>query len=212
MKTALITGGSSFQQGFLRVHDGKFSALFDKVFYLPRLEGANLDGFDCVVIATGLNPDFLMRNSKKIVSYLEQGGNVVTFGSVRPPYIPHISFQECETNFWWWIHPGADLPLYAYDQNHPLWQFLEVKECKWHYHGTFTVADECEKILVDEVGRPILYKDDYHFAGTLYVTSLDPDYHIGQGFMPTTVPFMEKFMKWVTNDIETKLVAKKESV
>ena len=95
---------------------------------------------------------------------------------------------------------------------------IGVAHCNFGLRGkesdedTEMVLHECEKILVDEVGRPILYKDDYHFAGTLYVTSLDPDYHIGQGFMPTTVPFMEKFMKWVTNDIETKLVAKKESV
>lgn len=210
MRMALITGGSSFQQGFLKVHGGKFGALFDKVLYLPRLHEESLDEFDCVVIATGLNPDFLMQNSKKIVSYLEQGGNVVAFGSVRPPYIPHISFQPCETNFWWWIHPGADLPLYAHDENHRLWNYLEVRECKWHYHGTFEVDEGCQKILVDEVGRPILYKDDCHFAGTLYVTSLDPDYHIGQGFMPTTVPFMEKFMQWVVSDIEAKL-AQKES-
>lgn len=178
--------------------------MFDKVFYLPRLHEESLDGFDCVVIATGLNPDFLMKNSQKIVSYLENGGNIVTFGSVRPPYIPHINFKPCETNYWWWIHPGADLPLYAKDSNHDLWKYLEVRECKWHYHGTFEPDEGCEKILVDEIGRPILYKDDCHFPGTLYVTSLDPDYHIGQGFMPTTVPFMEKFMQWVKSDIEAK--------
>lgn len=36
----------------------------------------------------------------------------------------------------------------------------------------------------------------------MYITSLDPDYHIGQGFMPTTIVFLEKFIAWVEYDIK----------
>lgn len=201
MKKAIITGGSCFHQGLFSAVDGKFKSMFDSKIYLPKLHQANLSEFDCVVIASRLNLEFLMQNAQKLEDYLKNGGNIVSFGEVLAPYLPHIRFSESEVNFWWWIHEGADLPLYAANPNDFIWDFLSVKECKWHYHGIYEVDEGCEKILVDEVGRSILYKDSQHFKGTMYITSLDPDFHIGQGFMPTTIPFLEKFMQWVEADI-----------
>ncbi|MDE6044099.1 MAG: hypothetical protein K2F85_01090 [Helicobacter sp.] len=208
MKKAIITGGSCFHHGLFNAVNGKFASMFDDRIYLPALHTAELSGFDCVVIASRLNLDFLLQNAQKLEDYLKSGGNIVSFGEVLAPYLPHICFSESEVNFWWWIHEGADLPLYAFEPQHSIWKYLSVKECKWHYHGTYDVDKGCEKILVDELGRSVLYKDSCHFKGTMYVTSLDPDYHIGQGFMPTTIPFLEKFMQWIEADIERSKNAK----
>ena len=84
----------------------------------------------------------------------------------------------------------------------PHLDYKEIKECKWHYHGTFKVSSECERIIVNEIGENILYKDDFHFKGSLYASSLDPDFHIGQGFMPITIPFFEKYIRYIEYDIK----------
>ncbi|MDE7317654.1 MAG: hypothetical protein K2N12_08000 [Helicobacter sp.] len=201
MKKAIITGGSCYHEGLFSAVNGKFALLFDEKIYLPKLHQTDLSGFDCVVIASRLNLEFLMQNAQKFEDYLSNGGNIVSFGEVLEPYLPFVRFSESEVNFWWWIHEGADLPLYAFDESNEIWNFLSLQECKWHYHGVYDVDEGCERILVDEIGRNIMYKDSYHFKGTMYITSLDPDFHIGQGFMPTTIPFLEKFMRWVEADI-----------
>ncbi len=205
MQKAIITGGAFYNQNFFKVCNNKFGKIFSHRIYLPELQDTNIMNFDYIVIASRLNADILHKNAKKFEEYLKHGGNIVSFGDVTKPYLPNINFTSSQVNFWWWINQGADLPMYAYDTSHNIWNFLAIHECKWHYHGTYSVGATCEKILVDEIGRSILYKDANSFKGTLYVTSLDPDFHIGQGFMPVTIPFLEKFLTWVEVDIKDKL-------
>lgn len=204
MRKAIITGGAFHNQNFFKAHNGKFGDIFQESIYLPELENTDLKVFDYIVIASRLNRKFLVQNKNNFLEYLKNGGNIVSFGDVKANYLPHTDFKETQVNFWWWIHKGADLPLYKYDKNSRIWKFLDIQECKWHYHGIFNIKDGCEKIIVDEIGRCILYKDSNSFKGSMYITSLDPDYHIGQGFMPVTVPFLEKFIAWVEDDIQRK--------
>ena len=206
MKKAIITGGSYFHQNLFKELNGKYAEFFDKVIYLPTLHEQNLDSFDLVVIASRLNPHLLVAESHKILSYLEQGGNMVLLGEFPKIFLPFIRWKTCEDNFYWWIHKGADLPLYAVDSSHTIWNFLNVEDCKWHYHGTFMPGTQCCNILVNELGESILYKDAYHFKGTLYITSLDPDYHIAQGFIPKAAKFFDQFLLWVMDDIHNKAV------
>ncbi|EOZ2160498.1 hypothetical protein ACQQJ8_000522 [Campylobacter coli] len=204
MKRAIITGGAFHNQNFFKVNNGKFGDMFQERIYLPELKTTDLMVYDYIVIASRLNVGFLLQNKDKFLEYLKNGGHIVSFGDIKADYLPHIDFKEAQVNFWWWIHKGADLPLYQYDKNNNIWQFLDIKECKWHYHGFYNIKEGCEKIIVDELGRSILYKDAISFKGNMYVTSLDPDYHIGQGFMPVTIPFLEKFMSWIEEDIRHK--------
>ncbi len=202
MKKAIVLGGSCFHQNLLKAHNAKFLSHFDESIYLPKLHSKDLRGLDCIFLASRLNARFLNANSQKLLDYLEEGGNIVILGGVEDQFLPHISYEEREVNFWWWIHEGADLPLYAFDLKHEFWDFVTVRECKWHYHGIFKVDAECERIVVNELGETVLYKDDFHFKGSLYATSLDPDFHIGQGFMPVTVPFFEKYIRYIEHDIK----------
>lgn len=50
-------------------------------------------------------------------------------------------------------------------------------------------AKNAQNILVNELDESIIYKDTT-FKGNLYVTSLDPEFHLGQGFMPATEYFL----------------------
>ena len=112
-------------------------------------------------------------------------------------------------NFWWWLIDGANMPLYALDVNgekteekttQGLFSKIPVSVAKWHCHGAFYPPQNAQKILINELDERIIYKDT-SFKGNLYITSLDPEFHLGQGFMPTTEPFFDAFMQWVEEDI-----------
>ncbi|PAF51900.1 hypothetical protein BKH43_01325 [Helicobacter sp. 13S00401-1] len=210
MKNAIITGGQSYHQNFFTNQNGKYKNFFNKRIYILDLEDVELKDFDYLVLSSRLNLSYLFKNKHKLESYLDNGGNIVSFGEIKKPLFRNIHWQDYPTNFWWWVLEGSDLPLYAKDMKHQLFKFLDVDECKWHYHGAFYPPTGSEEILVNEIGESIIYKDTISYKGSLYVTSLDPDYHIGQGFMPKTVPFFDKFMAWVESDITKKSLAKNE--
>lgn len=202
MKKAIVVGGSCFNHNLFKVQSGKFQNCFDEKIYLPKLHSKDLKEFDCVFLSSRLNPKFLNINSQKLLDYLEDGGNLVILGGIEDNFLPHLDYKESEVNFWWWIHEGEYLPIFCFNKNHKFWDFIKLEECKWHYHGTFKVSLECERIIVNEIGENGLYKDDFHFKGLLYVSSLDPDFHIGQGFMPVTIPFFEKYIRYIEYDIK----------
>ncbi|PAF46478.1 hypothetical protein BKH41_09030 [Helicobacter sp. 12S02232-10] len=201
LKNAIITGGSCYHQKFFTNKNAKYANFFSKRIYLPELKNCNLLEFDYILIASRCNQDFLLENKHKLQNYLEKGGNLVLFGEMPKTYIDGIRWRDYPTNFWWWVIPNADLPLYAPNPSHMLFNKISIDDAKWHYHGVFYPNDGCENILVNELGESIIYKDSVSFEGNLYVTSLDPDFHFGFGFMPKTEFFFDKFMEWIHEDI-----------
>ncbi|PAF42381.1 hypothetical protein [Helicobacter sp. 11S02596-1] len=204
LKNAIITGGSCFHQKFFTNKNGKYANFFDERIYVLDLKHQDLRGFDYLTIASRCNADILLANKQKLRDYLDGGGNIVAFGEMPKIYIEGVRWRGYPTNFWWWVTPGADLPLYASNPNHPLFEKLTPNEAKWHYHGVFYPPEGSEKILVNELDESIIYKDGVSFKGNLYITSLDPDFHLGFGFMDKTEFFFDKFMEWVQEDIALK--------
>ncbi|PAF48567.1 hypothetical protein BKH46_01305 [Helicobacter sp. 12S02634-8] len=201
LNNAIITGGSCYHQKFFTNKNNKYANFFNTRIYVPELKNWDLNRFDYVVIASRVNADFLLESTFLFQDYLANGGNLVIFGEMSKPYIQGIRWREYPTNFWWWVFEGSDLPLYAQDPNHPLFQKISPEDAKWHYHGVFYPPEGSENILVNELGESIIYKDNVSFAGSLYVTSLDPDFHFGFGFMPKTEFFFDQFMQWIHEDI-----------
>ena len=156
-----------------------------------------------------MDPYSLVKHKQKFISYLESGGHIVSFGEITQDYLPNIIWRDYPVNFWWWLIPNADMPLYALDSDgnktedstkDGLFSKMAVKDAKWHYHGAFYPPKNAQNILVNELDESIIYKDTT-FKGNLYVTSLDSEFHLGQGFMPTTEYFFDTFMQWVESDI-----------
>lgn len=205
MKKAIITGGSSFHQNFFTNKNGKYKNFFDEKMYLMDLNQFKLDDFDLIVMASRLNPHFVLENKEKILSYIQNGGNLLIFADLIAGLFTHIKYNMRLANFWWWILPGADLYLAKADEKHKIWDFLKLKECKWHLHGSFRHGLQIEKILVNELGESLICKDSHSFKGNLYLCALDPDYHIGQGFMPITESFFDGFLSWIEFDIKHKI-------
>lgn len=205
MKKAIITGGSSHHQHFFTNKNGKYGKFFDKKIYLLDLKDESLEDFDYVVMASRLHPKFVLENKQKLLDYLQKGGNLVIFPDLCEQLFDFIKYEFSPVNFWWWILPGADLYLYKVDEKADFWRFLELRECKWHYHGIFKHDDKTQKIIADSLGFSVLCKDAHHFKGSIYFSALDPDFHLGQGFMPTTEPFFDKLMEWIEFDINQKI-------
>ncbi len=214
LKKAIITGGIAFHQKFFQNKGGKYADFFTTRVYAAEMEDFCFEDYDYVVMASNLNARFLIPYKEKILTYLKNGGHIVSLGDSMKEYLPNIKWQSYPTNFWWWRMEGADLPLYAVESleegkgqvkqpertREGLFGKIDVGVAKWHYHGAFYPPAQSEIILVNELDEAIIYKD-MSFKGNLYVMSLDPDYHIGQGFMPTTEPFFDGLMDWIEEDI-----------
>lgn len=199
MKKAIIISGSSYSLRFFVNKNKKYKNFFDEIIYLPDLEKYNLANFDLVVISSRLNTDFLSKFSGIFIDYLNNKGNIIYLGEMRVNFLNANSFKLYETNFWWWNIKGANLPLYT--TNKRFEKYLNADDCKWHYHGIFHASDNDIVYLVNELDEAIILKNNHTFSGNLYLTSLDPEYHFGQGFMPKTEYFFDKFMEFVQDDI-----------
>lgn len=215
LKKAIITGGIAFHQKFFKNKNGKYAKKFHQRVYVADMDDFCFEDYDYVVIASSLNTRFLAPHKEKIMKYLENGGHIVSLGDSSKEYLPNINWLNYPTNFWWWRLEGADMPLYAVESldggktyikqrentQKGLFSKIKVAVAKWHCHGAFLPPENAESILVNELDEAIIYKDK-NFAGNLYVMSLDPDYHFGQGFMPTTEPFFDALMEWIEEDIK----------
>ncbi|OXM84997.1 hypothetical protein [Paenibacillus rigui] len=201
MRSAILYSGISYQHYFLNRNNGKYKNRFDDIIYVMDLHETELQSYDYVVVPTRLNQDILLEHAGKFEDYLHGGGHLISFGDFERSWISHVRWKFYPTNFHWWVNPGADLPLYPVDPEHPLFQRITVDDAKWHYHGVFLPHDRVERILVNEIGEAIIYVDRLSYRGHLYMTTLDPDYHLGQGFIPKAETFLDGYLAWIEEDI-----------
>lgn len=203
MKTAILYGGISYQHYFFTRKDGKYGQRFTDRIYLLDLHRTDLRPYDYVIVPTRLNQDLLCEHAEQFRQYLDQGGHIISFGEIEKPWLSPVRWKFYPTNFHWWVNPGADLPLYPVDAQHPLFQKITVDDAKWHYHGVFRLeaGAGAEPVLVNELGEAIICVDRQTHTGNMYMTTLDPDYHFGQGFIPKAETFLDGYLAWIEEDM-----------
>ena len=79
---------------------------------------------------------------------------------------------------------------------------LPRADLTWHIHGTLRLAGGGRALAVwddPERGGPILMESD-RGRGRLMITTLDPVYHHGSGFMPATTRFLDTFLPWLSEE------------
>lgn len=192
---ALITNGTTYQKRFLQ--EEEFHYLYDEVIHIRQLNDMDLSKFDTIIISCRVDIRLLKLNISKILKQLELGKRVVIFGEVLDNWMPTVDWEDSEVNFSWWVRPNGDLPLNQQYADHPLYQYITVPDMKWHYHGTFMPPKGAKSLLDIPDGRSIFYIDDANFNGELLVTSLDPMFHIGLGFINQSKPFLHGLAKWL---------------
>lgn len=177
--------------------------------YLPDLiaEGdpaGALNNVDALIIPARLHRDRLHAARHHIINLLDRGGTVVVFGD-QPVYrdqpvdwLPGIDWEHRPTNYWWWLDPNHPVPAVAAAPDHDLFQFIDITDATWHYHGILHPPADTETLIASPDGDVIAYIDTTSTPGTLIVTTLDPIYHHGSFFMPAATRFLTGFLPWLS--------------
>lgn len=171
----------------------RYRDAFDLVI-APEQIGATLTPDDVLFVTCRTPPQRMIAQQGLVAAHLAAGGTIVAMGESRSDlWQPHVAFTPTDTNWWWWLTPGADLGV-RIATAHPLLQGMSNAEVTWHLHGHFDPPASAQVLVRDSSGHAIAYDDNISTPGRSIVTSLDPCYHHGSHFMPATTRFLDKFL------------------
>lgn len=196
-KIAVLYSGSSHQHRSFT--EPKYKAFIAELLYLPKLAEINLNSFDVLIVPSQLHQGQVTRHLNQIHDFLNSGKIVVALGSQHQNWFPGHRWESRPTNFWWWLEPGAKSGLVLAKPEHDLFQYIDLRDATWHYHGVFFPEQEVETLIGIENDGSIMYVDKQSRKGTLILTTLDPEYHYGSYFMPATERFLDGFLPWLAN-------------
>ena len=163
---------------------------------------ADLDGVDVVVVADRIRPDLLRPWAPALVGRAEAGATLVVLGENDVSWLPGARMEPRPTIFWWW-RTGEDSRIRPRRGDHPATAWFSDRALVWHYHGVLTPPEGAVSLvdLQTEDGRTdgsLLYVDEVSTAGRLLVTTMDPVYHHGSGFMPGATQLLYAALRWAT--------------
>lgn len=195
-KIAVLYSGGSHQ--YRTFKSSAFSRYIHQVIYLPELPQTSLQGIDVLIVPSQLNQPQVTSFLEYIIKFVEGGGTVVALGAQSQEWFPNHNWEFRPTNFWWWLEPGAKSGLVVTKPEHDLFRYISLEDATWHYHGVFFPPQGVQTLIAVENDGAILYIDKVSTAGTLIMTTLDPEYHYGSYFMPATERFLSGFLPWLT--------------
>ncbi|MEU1523921.1 hypothetical protein ABZ413_17140 [Nocardia rhamnosiphila] len=168
---------------------------------------AEIGEAEVIVVADRLRPDLLRRWTDTVVAGLDRGATVLVFGENHAgQWLPGLREERRPTVFWWW-RTGEDHRLRKQAPGHPAWEFFADRAVIWHYHGVLEPPPGAVSLvdLHTEDGvrdGSILHIDKSSAAGRLLVTTMDPVYHHGSGFMPGATQLLYSALHWATRKRE----------
>ncbi|MEM6635788.1 MAG: hypothetical protein AAF667_07855 [Pseudomonadota bacterium] len=195
-KIAAIDAGLAYQTRTME--EPPFAGFFGQRIGLRDLPRADLHDLPCLMIPCRTNGARLSSHKDQLSEYIATGGTLVVMGETHPNlFIDGLDFAPEPTNFWWWLQEGADLGVRISAPDHPLMDGMGQADVTWHIHGTLTFEEPAETLVTwndtDGKAQPIL-SVQRRGRGCLIVTTLDPIYHHGSGFMPATTAFLQRFL------------------
>ncbi|MGI5219490.1 hypothetical protein [Nocardia sp. CA-290969] len=164
---------------------------------------AELADAEVIVVSDRLRTDLLRPWAGPIGAALDRGATVLVFGeNAVGTWLPGVREESRPTVFWWW-RTGEDHRLRLRAPEHPAWEFFAPRAVVWHYHGVLEPPAGAVSLvdLHTENGDrdgSILYLDESSTAGRLLVTTMDPVYHHGSGFMPGATQLLYSTLYWAT--------------
>ncbi|MEO8684622.1 MAG: hypothetical protein ABI414_07260 [Devosia sp.] len=183
----------------------RYAHYFDCLVRPEKLGSVRLEDHAVVLIPCWTPADRMTEHKDRLAGYLDAGGTIIATGeSHSHTFLPSIYFTPQVTNFWWWLTPGADLGVRIARPEHPLFKRLAQRDITWHLHGWFDPPEGAEVLAVNGDGKAILYIDDVTTKGRMVITSLDPFFHHGSHFMPATTRFLDGFLPWMRETLDSK--------
>lgn len=193
---AAVDGGTYYHHA--TIHDPRWAHLIDRVIYAPDLADADLSDVDVLWVNARQDASLMVKAKDNIQRFLEQGKTVAAMGeSHAEQWMPGTEWTQREVNFWWWLTPGTDSGLRQAAPEHPLWQHITLADATWHQHGYYTLPEGAVSLVEHASGGSILYEDRVSTPGRMLLTTLDPCYHHGSYFMPSTTRFLTGFVPWL---------------
>ncbi|WP_375568845.1 hypothetical protein ABWH92_12555 [Ahrensia marina] len=201
MSIAVVDAGLAYQRRTFA--DFEEASIFSDRIRIDALADANLSAHAALMIPCRTPGHRLAPHRKMLDRYVREGGLLFVMGETSPDlFLNGLRFTLEPTNFWWWREPGLDLGVKVEKPSHPALLGLTDKDCAWHVHGIVSVPEGGEVLIswsptsqVSANGAAGALMVDYPIGkGRVLVTSLDPIYHHGSGFMPATTRFLERFL------------------
>ncbi|GAB2672319.1 hypothetical protein [Nocardia goodfellowii] len=171
--------------------------------HIRRLDPAAVADADVVVVSDRLRPDLLIPRSPVLLQCLTRGATVVVFGENSVgAWLPGVGEEARPTVFWWW-RTGEDSRIRLREPEHPAWSHFDDRAVIWHYHGVLEPPPGAVSLVDLDTGTgerdgSLLYIDEHSTPGRLLVTTMDPVYHHGSGFMPGATQLLYSALLWAT--------------
>lgn len=163
-----------------------------------------LDDADVVLVADRIRPDLLSPWADRIRDRALAGATVVILGENSvDTWWPGVREQVRPTIFWWW-RTGEDSRIHRASRDHPHAAWFSDKSLTWHYHGVLTPPAGAVSLVElhtpkGPVDGSLLYIDEVTTPGRVLVTTMDPVYHHGSGFMPGATQLLYSVLRWAVH-------------
>ncbi|MCQ1957776.1 hypothetical protein NNX39_14875 [Arthrobacter sp. zg-Y826] len=171
--------------------------------YLPDADPAVLADLDVVIVSDRLHQGQLARFVPAILAALQDPAKtVIVLGENKvEQWLPGVGYSFRPTVFWMW-RTGEDNGTRLRLPEDPMWEFLTPWSVSWHHHGLLHPRPGARSLVVMEEdgveSGSLLYVDEVNQPARLLVTTMDPVYHHGSGFMPGASQLLYSLLRWVT--------------
>lgn len=170
--------------------------------YLPGSAPEDLAELDVVLVADRLHPGQRARFEPAVRAALQDAGKtVIILGENNvEDWLPGVGYTFRPTVFWAW-RTGTDTGTRMRLPEDPLWEFFTRRAVDWHHHGLLHPPEGARSLVtMEEDGTDsgaLLYLDEVNQPARLLVTTMDPVYHHGSGFMPGATQLLYSLLRWV---------------
>lgn len=193
-RVAYLTHGMWFEHALMRRDD--YAAALTPL-YLPVLRADDLRDVDVAVVGSRGDADVRADKAGLLLDFWRAGGDLVALDQPPVDWLPDARYEFRETNFWWWREPGGDLPIELREHpDEPFLAGLELADVKWHHHGVYHPPPGARTLVATPDDGAVLYAQREAGSGTLIATTMDPDYHTGQGFIPKAEGLLRHVLSW----------------
>lgn len=187
MKAAILYKDHSFYKN----KNGQYGKGCMERLSLEDFPKANPAKYDFVIVDPELNQEIADKNRKLFREYLSQGGHLLFCGSVKGQWLEHVRWREKK--------PREDFSLYKADEEHEVWNHIDVSEADSAlFQGVFLAGEDKEKILVNHRGESLIYTDRNTYPGNLYLIALASH----GSYLQRTEKLFDGFVEWVQSDIK----------
>lgn len=191
------------------LRDPALQAYHVQPIYLPTADPVELDALDVILVGDRLPPVQRKRFESALRDALKDPvKTVIVLGQNDvEQWLPQISYTFRRPVFWKW-RTGEDTGTRARLKDDPFWEYFTLSALNWHNHGLVHPPEGAKSlVVVEEEGEDVgtvLFVDEVNQPARLLVTTMDPVYHHGSGFMPGATELLYSLLRWAS---ETRQMA-----